>query len=75
MGALNLHLEEANRDMFIHKTNLSENEAAPHYTLFNTVYPSNCFDYLSTCRANKNIIYNVKKTIFAIGRNEHVQIS
>ena len=81
MGALNLHLEDANRDMFIHKTNLSENEAEPHYTLFtpltlfNTVYPSNCFDYLSTCRANKNIIYNVKTTIFVIGRNEHVQIS
>ena len=34
MGAFNLHLEEANTDMFIHKTNLSENEAAPLYTLF-----------------------------------------
>ena len=79
MGAFNLHLEEMKTNIFHHKKNLSENEAAPHYTLFtpltlfNTVYPSNCFDYLSTCRANKNIIYIT--TIVAIGRNEHVQIS
>ena len=48
MGAFNLHLEEVKTNMFNHKKNLSENEAAPHYTLFTLLTLFNTQTVLTT---------------------------
>ena len=48
MGAFNLHLEEMKTNIFHHKKNLSENEAAPHYTLFTLLTLFNTQTVLTT---------------------------